>query len=340
MDSSCLERLKTAVTSQQSPAGLLPTAGSSRTEGDDQVTLPQDLVDQITKLVIRKEDTLVAINMHGDKNARGVWIQRTGEWIKLCDVPYKLDVYNTCIGCVPGGFVIINVEDSDSDLLSCFFSLTTNQWKRLKKIPSVGVWSSVVALDDNLVLTVGGYQSVVCEILDIKQNIWTSAASLPEPLEKPLVSLAAGQVFIVPQKSDLPYIFPVWMFVYDPRKNKHSYRSRLPRSVTNTRGACLTSMKDKLYLLGGVQGLAVQYDIILNQWMQLQPPSASYFWWDGCCAVVRGDSILLCGGSTEMGLECNRIEAFNTRRRKWKMLDSCLPLSFNARFSLVTHYSV
>ena len=71
VNSSCVERLEAAVTSQQSPAGLPPTAASSRTD-DDQVTLPQELVDQITKLVIKRAVTLVAVSRADDES--GVWI--------------------------------------------------------------------------------------------------------------------------------------------------------------------------------------------------------------------------------------------------------------------------
>ena len=212
-------------------------------------------------------------------------------------------------------------------------------------MPPVMNYASAVALDDTRVLMVGGFclqkrQFKVCEILNIKCDTRSSAASLPEPLIQPLVSLAAGQVFIVPKKSNLPYIFPTWMLVFDPRENTHSYISRLPRSVRTTEGACLTSTEDKLYLLGGEQSLAQQYDIVSKEWMQLQPPISRYSLRYGCCAVVRGDSILLCGGSTEEDNERNRVEEYNTRTKKWEMLDSYLPFQFDQRHSLVAHYSV
>ena len=93
-------------------------------------------------------------------------------------------------------------------------------------------------------------------------------------------------------------------------------------NARNTQGACLVSVNNKLYLLGGEQRLALEYNPLSNQWVELVPPNLRYFSASGCCGVVmKPGKIWLCGGSTEEGEERNVIEEYDTSTKEWKTLD-------------------
>ena len=178
---------------------------------------------------------------------------------------------------------------------------------------------------------IDGKDSNVCEILHVKHNKWSTGASLPKPLKKPLLTVLASRVFILPQDYDLPTIFRTQLLMYDPLSNTYSHRARLPSNIHNTIGACLVGVTDMLHLLGG---MSWQYNYRTDQWIQLVTPTANYDSWDGCCAVVRDNNILLCGGSKGRD-KCNMIEEYNTVTQQWKVLDIHLPFQYDQDCSAV-----
>ena len=169
-------------------------------------------------------------------------------------------------------------------------------------------------------------------VLDVKHNTWSPAASLPSPLRKPLVAAVGGRIFTLPA-----YSCGDWILSYDPLTNTHAPRAHLPGNVKNTQGACLVGVNNNVYLLGGVQSLAWQYNPHSDHWVQLASPNLRYFLAIRCCGVaMKSGNILVCGGSTEKGKECNMIEEYNHSNTEWKTLDICLPFGYKIIWSHVT----
>ena len=275
------------------------------------------------------KDKLIAVDI---RETRAVWVLEDSQWVKLCNIPedcHKLG----CICLVSNDIVIITRNET------LLFSLSTKQWKKLSRMPSYRNFISAVAIDDKL-MVVGGKvddkTSNVCEILHVKHNKWSTAASLPKPLEKPLITVLASRIFILPHDMDLPSVFRTQLLMYDPLSNTYAHRARLPSNIRSTRGSCLVGVTDMLYLLGGVTSW--QHNPLTDQWVQLVTPTAMYFLVNGCCAVERDNNILLCGGSK--GESENIIEEYNTVTQQWKELDIHLPFPYHRSWSSVFNVSM
>ena len=262
---------------------------------------------------------------------RAVWVLEGDNWQKVADVPTEcLDEF-ACIGQVSGGIVIAGGYDGSVASQCHHFSLDTRQWRKLDNMVRPRYSASAAEFDDMKLLVVGGCDSselatAVCQILNVVSGKWTPTASMPEPLERPLVAAASGFVFILPQDE---ITSNTRILQYDPSTDSHTYRAYLPDGVQDTYGACLVGTGDKLYLLGGEERLAWQYDIHTDQWIQLTQPSAKYVYYEGCCAVVRAKNIMLCGGSSEEGRERDLIEEYDVKKQSWRILDTRMPFHFD-----------
>ena len=261
-----------------------------------------------------------------------MWVREDSQWVKLCNVPEECPKYG-CICLVSNDIVIVS---SDATLL---FSLSTKQWKKLSRMPTSRDYTSAVAIGDNLMVVgceVDDKDSNVCEILQVKHNKWSTAASLPKPLRKPLITALACRVFILPQDKDLPRVFRTRLLMYDPLSNTYTRKARLPRKIRSTRGACLVGVTDMLYLLGGEEGLSWQYNYHTDQWIQLVTPTAKYSPLYGCCAVTRDNNILLYGWDV-----INLMGEYNTVTQQWKELfDTPLPFVYCQFLSSVFNASM
>ena len=85
--------------------------------------------------------------------------------------------------------------------------------------------------------------------------------------------------------------------------------------------ACLVGVNNKVYVFGGGLRLALEYNPLSNQWVQLVPPSLRYLSYVGCRGVVtKSGNILICGGTVYED-EGDMIEEYNPSTKKWKTLD-------------------
>ena len=276
------------------------------------------------------KEKLLAVDL--DKT-KAVWVLGDKHWVRLSKVPW-LHCRDRTSMCVVSDAIVIT-----SDNLTFSFCLSSKNFNVLKTMPTGRLDQSAVALDDKFFFSFGGTEgwlsktSKVCEILHVKQNRWFSAAPMPQRLDKPLVALSAGQIYILPQDDDLG-TSPQFL-VYDPLSNTYTYRGKVPSDIDDTRGACLVGMADMLYLLGGEEGLSWQYNPRTDQWVELVKPTLRYHASSGCCGIVRDNKILLCGGSPKARKEKNLIEEYCTLTKQWKVLDICLPFKYDQHESSV-----
>ena len=278
-----------------------------------------------------RKDKLMAVDL---SDTRAVWILENSKWEKLCGLSEECP-YAGCIALVSDDLVILDKD------VTLSFSLSTKQWKRLKQMPTSRLYSSAVVVDEKLI-AIGGWanetESSVCEIFHVKQNKWSSAASLPVPLTKPLVAVLAGHIYILPLKDELSSTH-AQLLMYDPLSNTYTHRARLPSNIDNTYGACLVGVTDMLYLLGGVEDLAWQYSPHTDQWIQLVTSTLRHD--NGCCAVLRDNNILLCGGDDNFeeidACSFDMIEEYNTVTQQWKILDIRLPITYRQDWSSVSN---
>ena len=213
------------------------------------------------------KDTLIAVQLPGYETS-GVWVLEDTKFVKLCDVPKEcLDVGRICL--VSDDIVVVG------ERVTLSFSLSTKQWKRLNRLPTFRYSSSAVAIDDRMMILGGqvdGKEPNVCDILHVKLNKWSTAAPLPKSLKRPLVALIAGKIYILP--NDTLSGSNTQLLVYDLLSNTYSHRAHLPSNIRSTWAACLVGVAEMLYLLGGEERLAWQYNLHTDQWIQLATPTA------------------------------------------------------------------
>ena len=80
-----------------------------------------------------------------------------------------------------------------------------------------------------------------------------------------------------------------------------------------------------MYLLGGEQGLSLEFDTENDQWTQLVPPMSKYSGFWGCCAVVLAENMLMCGG----GKHWDVIDEYNVEKNQWKGLNFSMPFQWS-----------
>ena len=270
-------------------------------------------------------DKLMAVDVF---HSKAVWVLEVGKWGKLCGLP------NECLECCCISLVCDHLVFVCKHV-TLSFSLSTKQWKRLKQMPTSRSSSSAVVLNEKLFVMGRSFEwniLNVCEILHVKHNLWSSAPSLPVPIGKPLLAALLSRIYILPQRRQLSSK-RTHLLVYDPLSFTYEYRAKLPGNIDSTLGACLVGVTDMLYLLGGDEGLAWQYNPNTNLWIQLVTPTARYDWHRGCCPVVTDDNILLCGGGTEGGCPWSMIEEYSTKTQQWKVLDIHLPFEYGHHWS-------
>ena len=308
--------------------------GTGRNHGDE-VSKESVVRSKVKGNTRDMKDTLMALDLF----SREVVVLKKSKWKKLCVLPQKRPL-NACI-CIVANELVIVGED-----VTLSFSLSTKQWKRLKQIPTPRPNSSAAVMDERLIVMGGiadGEASSVCEIFHVRHNEWSSAASLPVPLWKPLVAVLLGNIYIlkrVYQLESTPKQDRTKMLVFEPSSNTYTHRVRLPSNIASTEGACLVGVTDMLYLLGGEDRLAWQYNPHTDQWIQLVTPIAGYYTSIGGCAVERDNNILLCGGRTKGMRERNMIEEYSKVTQQWKVLDIRLPFEYDQYSSSVLNVSV
>ena len=284
------------------------------------------------------QETLLAVTTMGP---RVIWLLVGTQWKKLSDVPDECADIGVCICGVSDGIIMFGGYASlEGDKSCCYhFSVVAKQWKRLKDVPMPLTDASAVEFDDMRVLVVGGVNAAgialgTCMVLDVRHNTWSQVASLPNPMSDSSIAAVAEKVFIL-RNISLLHTFDNQFSVYDPSTNTHEPRSRLPGNMSNTEGACLVGVNYKVYVFGGKQSLALEYNPLSNQWVQLAPPNLRYLSYMGCCRIVtKSGDILLYGGTT--GGRNDMIEEYNPSHKKWKTLDIRLPFEYDYFVAHVT----
>ena len=314
-------------------------------EDADSTTLKM-MVDQLTQRLAEKEamkNTLLAVDV---RDTRAVWVRESTEWVKQCHVPDEYPLEGVCVSHVSDGLVIAGgmIEHGTPNSQCHHFSLSTRQWRKLENMRTSRYYASAVEVEEMLLLVVGGRGSDgaeidVCERLDIRRGVWTPAASLPTWMFSPLVAGAGGRVFFLEHSKfsgapNFPFGLNIFywsiqnfpLVEYDPASDSHTQKTSLPHHVWNTWNASLVGVAHKLYLFGGEEKLALQYELATEQWHKLVPSTDMIT--TGYYPVVRSTEILLCGGSSEGGHGRNRILSYNVNTKQWKILDICLPFRY------------
>ena len=262
---------------------------------------------------------------------RSVWVRVGSVWEKQADLlpeeHYRYEIY---LCTLPDGICAVGGGSADNVSSMCHhFSVHTRRWRRLPDMPTARRDVSAIVLG-NALMVLGGRDKhfrelAVCEKFHMADGVWGAAASMIEPLRRPLVAAAGNKIYIVPRDGRISPSTKIQQ--YDPTANRFSTAAQLPQHVQNTLCACLVAADEKLYLLGGEQRLVIQYSPAADQWTQLlSQPSAGYDW--GCCGVVHNDKLLLCGGETEDTHDRNLVEEFDISTQQWKITDVKLPFAF------------
>ena len=301
-------------------------------EADDGATL-ELMGDHIAQRLAEwnRKNPLLAVDV---RDTRAVWMRESTEWVKQCDVPDECPkYYSVCVSRVSDGLVVAGgrmVGTVFEPSSQCHhFSLFTGKWRQLENMRTPRYWASAAEVEEMMLVVVGGNEtggrkSDVCERLDVMRGEWSSAASLPKPLLHPLVAAAAGQVYILEQWSFSGT--PNFLFVaYDPASDTHKEKTSLPEHVNDTNLASLVGVADKIYLFGGRQKLALQYEPATEQWHELVSSTAmvsnEYYPFE-YYPIVRSTDILLCAGE-----RCRSI-SYNVETKHWRVLDVCLPFRY------------
>ena len=204
---------------------------------------------------------------------KSVLLENKSGWEHLSDMPTAHPYEQICFCTLSDGILAIGgiSRDNIPSRLVHHFSLHTRNWLRLKNMPAARSGTSAAVLPHDVVLVVGG--SLSCEKFYVMSNKWRPATSLPESLFTPLVASAVGQVYVVPHDDNIQGGI---MHEYQPSTNDFACID-LPTYIRSTAEACLFGHEDLLYLLGGEQNLATQYNTHTQQWTELTTPPSRYF---------------------------------------------------------------
>ena len=294
---------------------------------------PADRI-SIREVIMRLSDMrdyLLSGNILLAMKERSVWAKVGSEWKHQRDLlPERHHPNFICFCTLPDGIVAVGGEWRDNVSPMCHhFSVYTFSWRRLPNMPTARCSVSAVMLG-NVLMVLGGwderkYKLDICEKFHMVDGVWSSAATMIEPLRRPLVAAARNKIYIVPRGTSIAPGTKIQQ--YNPVVDTFSRASQLPQHVQNTLCACLVAADEKLYLLGGEQRLAIQYSPTADQWTQLlSQPTARYGKW-GCYGVVHDDKLLLCGGETESN-DNILVEEFDISTQQWKTTDVKLPFGF------------
>ena len=300
------------------------------------------MMDHLAKqLAVEEREVLLAVDVFG---TRAVWMRESTEWVKQCYVPDECPDMGVCVSRMSDGLVVIGgYEDLDEERheassLCYHFALSTGQWRKLENMATPRVCASAAEVRELKMLVVGGWKdrhvSDVCEWLDVRRGVWTPAASLPEPLGDQLVAAAAGRVYILQHCALYGSNFP--LVEYDPVSDTHTHKTSVPDDVSDTQGSSLVGVANKIYLFGGEEKLALQYEPATEQWHQLVPFTAMVTMQNtGYYPMVKSADILLCVTNPEYDCETygesdhsdsqRRTISYNVETKQWKILDFCLP---------------
>ena len=226
---------------------------------------------------------------------RSVWVRVGSVWEKQADrLPEEHPDYHICLCTLPDGIVAVGGgwRDNMSSMYH-HFSVHTRTWKRLPDMPTARCFASAVVLG-NVLMVLGGWDKhyhelAVCEKFHMTDGAWSSAASMIEPLIKPLVAAAGNKIYIVPRDKHISPSTKIQQ--YGPTADRFSTTSQLPQHVLSQPPA--------------------RYDRL------------------GCCGVVHNDKLLLCGGRREGAYATNLVEEFDINTQQWKITDVKLPFSFS-----------
>ena len=213
------------------------------------------MVDHLTQQIVEKTKDHLVVDV--SKNTRAVWMRKSTEWVKECDVPDECPIEGVCVCHVSDGLVVVGgkiAEDKPSS--QCHhFSLFTGQWKKLANMATPRRRAAAVEVEEMMMLVVGGFDrwndgSDDCERLDIRCGVWTPTASHPTRCGSFVSAAAAGRIYILEEGAY--YGAPDFSYVeYDPASDTHTEKASLPEYVGDTSGARLVGVRDKIYLFGG-----------------------------------------------------------------------------------------
>ena len=314
-------------------------------ERDVPVKPEQELVDQFQLSYAGggggSKDIMIAANV--ERYNKGVWVFEGSQWVKQCDVPKELPSAEVFFCAVADGFIRMGgIIDLGQNSSVCYhYSLSERKWKRLSDMITPKNDAEAVEISPMVVMVLAGYIknffSAKCEILKVVEGEWSSVKPLPEYIRRVRAAAAGGRVFIVGEYGDNEA--PAYeLLEYNPSTDTYTkIQIDLPRSPINEfYFADMTAVAGKLYLVGGVN---IEYDIATQHITQLAKPKATPYYSCGCCAVVRGNNILLCGGRDEEHAY-NAMEEYSRTTHQWRMLDVSLPFAYSKSSSFVANISV
>ena len=310
---------------------------------------PQEMADQshLSEAEGDKNGTLLATESYA------VWILNGKDWIQQCTMPDDCD--DVCFCSVSDGLAAIrgSKHGNRKDSLCYHYSLVTKSWKKLQVLKMSAMYRSTAAVEiqNMVVLAMEGTSGHVYEV-DIKQDKVCSLTPIPWCFEELHVAATNGHCFFMGDEGNQSY-FELYYKIFEYHRGtglctEIQMRPGLNRHPFSQLCTCyaFTAVADKLYVLGASNCV---YDLKTQQETNLGvAPRLEYIYGVcmKCCAVVRGKSILLCGGFKHdhsggyLSLDhTNAIEEYNTITQQWKMFDISLPFTFG-HWSFVASISV
>lgn len=233
------------------------------------------------------------------------------EWSRLPDCPnicFGLAVVNGYITAIGGS--VGDSTNSTNTLLSLEESSGSQQWREVFPcMPTARDDPAVLSTRHSLVVA-GGWESDTVEIMDTNSLQWSSASSLPEPLERMSMTDCGEQIYMLggmdkccnPTNAVYACSLSALLQSCQPQSQVQSTQFSVWQRVADVPLHCSTcvSIGGQLVSLGGCNSsgepkdVIYQYDPVINSWSVISHmPTAHYY----CTvAVLFCEKLVVVGG--------------------------------------------
>lgn len=243
---------------------------------------------------------------HEAKENRCCWFlqERTSTWELLAQLPRpSWRHHHACV--VANGIVLSGGWQNGAKAECWLFDTVEKRWLVVGTLATPRYNHSSVALGEH-VYVVGGQDNqqrplASVEVMVVISRSWQPCAELPVALSCPLVT-TCGHLLVVTggRKSDGEANTNT--FTYDSVWGIWKRKADMPCACPD---ASTAAVAGRMYVVGGMQPVCLQYEPVADRWVELEPPRHPHSM--GAVVAWRG-TLLLAGGATEDGQPTALIE--------------------------------
>ena len=253
----------------------------------------------------------------------------TGEYAEKASL--HMDLYAAAICPSPEGAICAggaSEDKSNKATATCVqYNKAKDSWDLLPSMPVPTCGAGAVCIAGALLMVLGGFgdRKKQAMSLNLKNMIWKTCPDMLQGVVWPIVGCIKANVYVILPTStfnkDERRGSEISLQCYNTETSVWSFKAPLPDSVKKTAGARSATIKDLLYVAGGVGKICTSYNPTLNTWTILSPTLEPHM---SGAVLVRNNKIVICGGAKD-NLGSDDIEEFDPATNTWSLLPGKLP---------------